>query len=53
MEQIFCVIINKSCWNFLCFLVYRLDNLILEAITNLKDLSGSNKTAIATYIEVF
>ncbi|XP_010263289.1 PREDICTED: telomere repeat-binding factor 1-like [Nelumbo nucifera] len=29
----------------------RLDNLILEAITNLKDPSGSNKTSIALYIE--
>ncbi|XP_077243836.1 single myb histone 6-like [Tasmannia lanceolata] len=29
----------------------RLDNLILEAITNLKEPSGSNKTAIAMYIE--
>lgn len=30
----------------------RLDNLILEAITNLKEPGGSNKTTIATYIEV-
>lgn len=29
----------------------RLDNLILEAITNLKEPGGSNKTTIATYIE--
>ncbi|XP_074583806.1 single myb histone 5-like [Curcuma longa] len=29
----------------------RIDNLILEAITNLKEPTGSNKTAIATYIE--
>ncbi|XP_010274393.1 PREDICTED: telomere repeat-binding factor 1-like [Nelumbo nucifera] len=29
----------------------RLDNLILEAITNLKEPSGSNKTSIALYIE--
>ncbi|XP_074306996.1 telomere repeat-binding factor 1 [Silene latifolia] len=29
----------------------RLDNLILEAITNLKEPEGSNKTAIASYIE--
>ncbi|XP_077219933.1 telomere repeat-binding factor 1-like [Tasmannia lanceolata] len=29
----------------------RLDNLILEAITNLKESSGSNKKAIATYIK--
>ncbi|XP_042417711.1 single myb histone 6-like [Zingiber officinale] len=29
----------------------RTDNLILEAIKNLKEPSGSNKTAIATYIE--
>jgi hypothetical protein len=30
----------------------RLDDLILEAIKNLKEASGSNKGAIATYIEV-
>lgn len=30
----------------------RIDNLILEAIINLKEPTGSNKTAIATYIEV-
>lgn len=30
----------------------RLDNLILEAISNLKEPGGSNKTAIAAYIEV-
>lgn len=30
----------------------RLDNLILEAITNLKEPGGCNKTAIASYIEV-
>ncbi|WOL06359.1 single myb histone 6 [Canna indica] len=29
----------------------RLDNLIVEAITNLKEPTGSNKTAIALYIE--
>lgn len=33
--------------------VYRLDNLIMEAITNLKEPAGSNKTTIGTYIEVF
>lgn len=32
--------------------VYRLDNLIMEAITNLKEPAGSNKTTIGTYIEV-
>ncbi|KAL5977135.1 DNA damage-binding protein 1a [Asimina triloba] len=32
--------------------ISRLDNLIVEAITNLKEPSGSNKTAIAVYIEV-
>ncbi|XP_073007074.1 single myb histone 5-like [Typha latifolia] len=31
--------------------VSRLDNLILEAIVKLKEPAGSNKTAIATYIE--
>ncbi|XP_068659487.1 single myb histone 6-like isoform X1 [Aristolochia californica] len=31
--------------------ISRLDNLILEAITSLKEPSGSNKTAIAVYIE--
>lgn len=31
---------------------YRLDNLIMEAISNLKEPGGSNKTTIATYIEV-
>lgn len=31
--------------------IVRLDNLILEAITNLKEPGGSNKTAIASYIE--
>ncbi|KAJ8571114.1 hypothetical protein K7X08_038086 [Anisodus acutangulus] len=30
----------------------RLDNLIMEAISNLKEPGGSNKTTIATYIEV-
>ncbi|XP_047307322.1 telomere repeat-binding factor 1 [Impatiens glandulifera] len=29
----------------------RLDNLIMEAISNLKETSGSNKTAIASFIE--
>lgn len=31
--------------------IVRLDNLILEAITSLKEPGGSNKTAIASYIE--
>ncbi|KAK9725716.1 hypothetical protein RND81_05G164100 [Saponaria officinalis] len=31
--------------------VVRLDKLVLEAITNLKDPDGSNKTSIASYIE--
>eukprot|EP00262_Sarcandra_glabra_P013663 TRINITY_DN3849_c0_g1_i1.p1 TRINITY_DN3849_c0_g1~~TRINITY_DN3849_c0_g1_i1.p1 ORF type:complete len:299 (-),score=71.83 TRINITY_DN3849_c0_g1_i1:17-913(-) len=31
--------------------ISRLEDLILEAITNLKEPSGSNKTAIASYIE--
>lgn len=31
---------------------YRLDNLIIEAINNLKEPGGSNKTTIAAYIEV-
>ncbi|KAJ8633495.1 hypothetical protein MRB53_026831 [Persea americana] len=31
--------------------ISRLDNLIVEAITNLKEPTGSNKTAIAMYIE--
>ncbi|XP_060168060.1 telomere repeat-binding factor 1-like isoform X1 [Lycium barbarum] len=31
--------------------IIRLDNLIMEAISNLKELGGSNKTTIATYIE--
>ncbi|KNA17533.1 hypothetical protein SOVF_079110 isoform B, partial [Spinacia oleracea] len=31
--------------------IVRLDNLILEAITNLKEPGGCNKTAIASYIE--
>ncbi|CAO2831809.1 unnamed protein product [Amaranthus hypochondriacus] len=31
--------------------IVRLDNLILEAIVNLKEPGGSNKTAIASYIE--
>ncbi|KAF8404870.1 hypothetical protein HHK36_009761 [Tetracentron sinense] len=31
--------------------ILRLDHLILEAITNLKEPSGSNKTAIAMYIQ--
>ncbi|GAB4838349.1 Telomere repeat-binding factor 1 [Ancistrocladus abbreviatus] len=31
--------------------IVRLDNLILEAITNLREPGGSNKTAIASYIE--
>lgn len=30
----------------------RLENLIMEAITTLKEPGGSNKTTIATYIEV-
>lgn len=30
----------------------RLDNLIMEAITSLKEPGGSNKTSITTYIEV-
>lgn len=34
------------------FHFYRLDNLIFEAITSLKEPGGSNKTTIATYIEV-
>lgn len=29
-----------------------MDNLIIEAITNLKDPSGSDRAAIAAYIEV-
>jgi len=32
--------------------VIRLDDLILEAIKKLKEPSGSNKAAIAAYIEV-
>uniref|UniRef100_A0A803LFW7 MYB transcription factor n=1 Tax=Chenopodium quinoa TaxID=63459 RepID=A0A803LFW7_CHEQI len=32
--------------------IVRLDNLILEAITNLKESGGSNKTAIGSYIEI-
>ncbi|XP_059313893.1 telomere repeat-binding factor 1-like isoform X2 [Lycium ferocissimum] len=32
--------------------IIRLDNLIMEAISNLKELGGSNKTTIATYIEM-
>lgn len=32
--------------------MYRLDDLIMEAITTLKEPTGSNKTAIAMYIEV-
>lgn len=31
----------------------RLEDLILEAITSLKEPAGSNKTALATYIEVY
>ncbi|XP_030538971.2 telomere repeat-binding factor 2 isoform X1 [Rhodamnia argentea] len=31
--------------------IKRLDNLIIEAVTNLKDPSGSDRAAIATYIE--
>lgn len=31
--------------------IIRLDNLIMEAISNLKEPGGSNKTTIATYIE--
>ncbi|KAL2923800.1 Telomere repeat-binding factor 1 [Bienertia sinuspersici] len=31
--------------------IVRLDNLIMEAITNLKEPGGSNKTSIASYIE--
>ncbi|KAK9114710.1 hypothetical protein Syun_021507 [Stephania yunnanensis] len=31
--------------------IFRLDSLILEAITNMKEPSGSNKTAIGLYIE--
>lgn len=31
---------------------WRLDNLIMEAISNLREPGGSNKTSIATYIEV-
>ncbi|XP_059647893.1 telomere repeat-binding factor 1-like [Cornus florida] len=31
--------------------IIRLDNLIMEAINNLKELGGSNKTTISTYIE--
>ncbi|GMH23698.1 hypothetical protein Nepgr_025541 [Nepenthes gracilis] len=31
--------------------IVRLDNLIMEAIINLRELGGSNKTAIASYIE--
>ena len=34
------------------FHCYRLDNLIMEAITSLKEPDGSNKTTIAAYIEV-
>ncbi|KAK6916324.1 SANT/Myb domain [Dillenia turbinata] len=34
------------------FLAQWLDNLIMEAITNLKEPGGSNKTAIAEYIEL-
>lgn len=30
----------------------RLDNLIMEAINNLEESGGSNKTTIGTYIEV-
>ncbi|XP_056176580.1 telomere repeat-binding factor 1 isoform X2 [Syzygium oleosum] len=33
--------------------IKRLDNLIIEAITNLKDPSGSDRAAIAAYIEGF
>lgn len=38
----------------LCFscIVNRLDNLIIEAINNLQEPGGSNKTTIGTYIEV-
>ncbi|KAI3712302.1 hypothetical protein L1987_70853 [Smallanthus sonchifolius] len=32
-------------------IVYRLDNLIMEAINNLKEPGGSNKITISTYIE--
>uniref|UniRef100_M1CCY0 H15 domain-containing protein n=1 Tax=Solanum tuberosum TaxID=4113 RepID=M1CCY0_SOLTU len=31
--------------------IIRLENLIMEAISNLKEPGGSNKTTIATYIE--
>jgi hypothetical protein len=31
----------------------RLDNVILEAIKNLKEPTGSHRTTIANYIEVF
>lgn len=34
------------------FTLYRLDNLIMEAITTLKENGGSNKTTIASFIEV-
>lgn len=37
---------------WLPFIVHRLDNLIMEAINNLKEPGGSNKTTIGTYIEV-
>jgi hypothetical protein len=58
------VLVNLPMIQYVCFLLSdlyfllhvhhfcRLDDLILEAIKNLKEASGSNKGAIATYIEV-
>lgn len=48
--MLFCVHIAYHYFNF--FHSYRLDNLIFEAITSLREPGGSNKTTIATYIEV-
>ena len=40
-------------WFILCFILFRLENHILEAITTLKEPKGSDRTAIAMYIEVY
>ena len=44
--------IQYSCFQDLGFHEWRLDNLILEAITNLKEPRGSSRAAITIYIEV-
>jgi len=55
--QILWLLFNWFVYNdsicFTLFKLYSLDKLIMEAITSLKENGGSNKTAIAAFIEVY